>query len=626
MDNDKHYFSRAWALLTHDKGWHKSVLALCAAQLIPIVGPLGVRGYGLEWGRLVAWGVDAAPKQKGVDIGECIKSGFRGYVVALCYGMAAGLVLGILGMVPILSGLFIPLRSVLMLAVGVIVLAAELRATIYCKIGAGFAIEHLWEMAKRKPGGLLYILGVRVALMLPLVILLTIPWSIAFVSDAMKGNLFDYLELLSNDAASGDAVEQVTLFILNFLGHNIALMTVSMVLLTIAGVLVTLLSNVICGLWFRNFDVPRWGSSSDPLPREASAALAYPQLPPASMPQPNPRANAAQAMSNQQAWQAGTTQGPVANQPQQGQWVSSMQPSQGQRYQQAQANQQVQPNQQVRPQGQPPQYQMRPQSQPYQQEQPAQPQAQMQQSPSPAQPQMQSPQYSDQAPMQQSQYQAQQTQPQGQQAYPSQAQAPSPQPMQQAQPQGQQAQLQPQAQQWANQPQGSQQAQEQGQWVGPFEDAKPQQPEPKSEEAWSYESAQSEYDWVGPQQVQKPEETSDVPDDQQASQQLGVEELPQTQLEGSAGTPDAQQADQAQGVEESQASLSEDIQLEVLSQQPDFQDDFPPLIPQIEHSVPEELTESEGVMPEQVTVVPTYDLAQAVEELPTVSSDDVGEE
>ncbi len=56
------YFSRAWSLLTREKGWWKPVAVCAAADLVPVAGPLGVLGYRLEWARLVAWGADVSEK------------------------------------------------------------------------------------------------------------------------------------------------------------------------------------------------------------------------------------------------------------------------------------------------------------------------------------------------------------------------------------------------------------------------------------------------------------------------------------------------------------------------------------------------------------------------------------
>jgi hypothetical protein len=73
----RNYFARSWTLLTRAKGWPKTVLLLCVASLVPIVGPLFSLGYIVEWARLTAWGVDAYPKQRGIRIGRCIASGWR---------------------------------------------------------------------------------------------------------------------------------------------------------------------------------------------------------------------------------------------------------------------------------------------------------------------------------------------------------------------------------------------------------------------------------------------------------------------------------------------------------------------------------------------------------------------
>ena len=82
---DAKYFSHSWELLTRDKGWVKPILVLAIAMFVPILGPLAVLGYALEWARLSAWGVDAAPKQRGVKIGGCLVAGWRAFVVILVW-------------------------------------------------------------------------------------------------------------------------------------------------------------------------------------------------------------------------------------------------------------------------------------------------------------------------------------------------------------------------------------------------------------------------------------------------------------------------------------------------------------------------------------------------------------
>ena len=110
MEEEK-YFKRSWALLTRDKGWIKPILVMTAASLVPVVGFFGIQGYALEWARLTAWGVDSSPKQKNVDIGGCITSGARAFVVSLGLGlavsMATGMITALFSLFPDVLGLML---------------------------------------------------------------------------------------------------------------------------------------------------------------------------------------------------------------------------------------------------------------------------------------------------------------------------------------------------------------------------------------------------------------------------------------------------------------------------------------------------------------------------------------
>ena len=68
-------FTTSWKMLTRDKGWIKPILLLTLVGWVPILGQIAVLGYGLEWARLTAWGIDAAPKQRGVDYGKVLTTG-----------------------------------------------------------------------------------------------------------------------------------------------------------------------------------------------------------------------------------------------------------------------------------------------------------------------------------------------------------------------------------------------------------------------------------------------------------------------------------------------------------------------------------------------------------------------
>ena len=153
------YFSRAWSLLTREKGWWKPVAVCAAADLVPVAGPLGVLGYKLEWARLVAWGADVSPKRHGVRVGSCISSGWRGFLVLLVWSLVMGVIGGVCGALPLIGGLLSTLWTICCLYLGMVVSVATLRATIYQKAGAGFSWKNLVELGRRDPGGLLSILG-----------------------------------------------------------------------------------------------------------------------------------------------------------------------------------------------------------------------------------------------------------------------------------------------------------------------------------------------------------------------------------------------------------------------------------------------------------------------------------
>ena len=141
MDNElegfrrDRYFARSWALLTRDRGWVKPVLVLSVALLVPVVGLLGVLGYALEWARLTAWGVNASPKQRGVDVGACIKSGWRGFVVMLVWGIVSGVVIALAEALPLIGALVSLIWVFASFVYAVVMMVASLRATIYQKIG-----------------------------------------------------------------------------------------------------------------------------------------------------------------------------------------------------------------------------------------------------------------------------------------------------------------------------------------------------------------------------------------------------------------------------------------------------------------------------------------------------------
>ena len=261
------YFARSWALLTRHAGWIKPVLLLTVALLVPLVGWWGVMGYALEWARLTAWGVNAAPKQRGVRVVECIVSGARAFVVLLLWSVVAGIVVGLLSALPLVGGIVAAAWAVLSLFFGVVVMAAELRATIYRRIVPGLRVSAVWQMVRHDPMGLLRVFGmvavggVLMGLVSSIVafsalasILPTLLYYVAYLGE--------YSQFMSDAAlASG-----VVAFVFEALAAMGPVLIVLLLLDGFMGVITLLLGYTGVALWMRQFNVPAWRADEDPLP------------------------------------------------------------------------------------------------------------------------------------------------------------------------------------------------------------------------------------------------------------------------------------------------------------------------------------------------------------------------
>ena len=260
------YWSRSWALLTRDEGWIKPLLVLAASHLVPIVGTLGANGYALEWARLTAWGVDAAPKQRGVDVGACIKAGARAFVVWLGYAVLLG---GLKWLIERVFGE--SLGSWITLVVGilglVIVSIATLRATIYQQIGAGYQVNRIYDMVRRDTRGMLRIVGLLAVISGIITIAGTILAGGAML--AMIGGMVPHIMELKRGSGIANEWE----FIEVFAGGLASFLPVLFVIGYVLGVAVEfshLIVTTAVGLWMRQFDVPNCGKSADPLPGTAT--------------------------------------------------------------------------------------------------------------------------------------------------------------------------------------------------------------------------------------------------------------------------------------------------------------------------------------------------------------------
>ena len=276
MQNER-YFSHSWALLTRDKGWYKPLLVMTAASFVPVAGALGNKGYAMEYARLTAWGVDASPKQKNVDVVKCISSGWRGFVVDLgvwiLFGLAFGLISTVFAFVPGPLGrglgiLWSLISWAIAVLVGVGLYVAEIRAAIYEKISAGFRLGHIFEMIRRDFGGFAKVFLINLACS-AITVLCTMVYMITITPLLMP------TFMRATAMSVGRSSYEGTMGILSSLSSVLVPIFVLTALFGFVLSFIVFGSRIItmnaAGLWMRQFDVPNWGRSEEPLPVQERA-------------------------------------------------------------------------------------------------------------------------------------------------------------------------------------------------------------------------------------------------------------------------------------------------------------------------------------------------------------------
>ncbi|WP_303133413.1 DUF4013 domain-containing protein [uncultured Olsenella sp.] len=266
MAEGKGYFSRSWALIGKEPGWYKVPLVMGIANFVPIAGPLGTSGYVFEWSRLIAWGADAAPKRRGIGVGECIKSGWRGFASTIGWGVLLGIIMSLVasishgGVVPFLLSLVIGVFG------GTILAVCCVRAAIYQNFKAGYRADRIFEMLKRDFGGIARIAGLCILISLIIALAVYLIALIAFIPLITRAiGMAAYTSAYSYSPYLDDSY-----FIYNEIISMITGMIPMMLVIGYLGSVATSFASLVeyaaVGLWMRQFNVPAWGASGDPLP------------------------------------------------------------------------------------------------------------------------------------------------------------------------------------------------------------------------------------------------------------------------------------------------------------------------------------------------------------------------
>ena len=268
MAEGKGYFSRSWALIGKERGWYKVLLVMGIANFVPIAGPLGTSGYVFEWSRLIAWGADAAPKRRGIGVGECIKSGWRGFASTIGWGVLLGIIMSLVasishgGVVPFLLSLVIGVFG------GTILAVCCVRAAIYQNFKAGYRADRIFEMLKRDFGGIARIAGLCILISLIIALAVYLIALIAFIPLITRAiGMAAYTSAYSYSPYLDDSY-----FIYNEIISMITGMIPMMLVIGYLGSVATSFAGLVeyaaVGLWMRQFNVPAWGASGDPLPQD----------------------------------------------------------------------------------------------------------------------------------------------------------------------------------------------------------------------------------------------------------------------------------------------------------------------------------------------------------------------
>lgn len=169
------------------------------------------------------------------------------------------------------------------LFLGIVIMVAALRATIYQKIVAGLRVPTVWQMVRSDIGGLMRILGMQIAAAAVLWLVSAVLVLLALV------NVVPQLIYFADYVAEFDAIMsastrmavffQIIVTVLSTMGPW---MVVLSVVSGICGIVMMMLGYTATGLWMRQFNVAAWGRDEDLLP--GAAQQAQPKAPAAAEP------------------------------------------------------------------------------------------------------------------------------------------------------------------------------------------------------------------------------------------------------------------------------------------------------------------------------------------------------
>ena len=284
-------FTSSWKLLSHEKGWWKPLVALTLVGWIPVLGQIIVLGYAYEWARLTAWGLERAPKRRGIDYAKLLTTGgvcflvmftmrlLGGLFCQLLFGstdgsgwMPMGMVLGFGSMFDYAHLLDIGdvFESLVEILLGALVMCAMMRATIYDSFKAGWRLDRLFQMIGRDSKEFLRLYASVVGASL----IVWAYWLLCALLFTAAAFWLGAIAVLSNAGAFMGVTGLVSLMAKIGALPLLACSMAALAMFFVGGVVANGMQLVcvnMAGQWFCRFDVARWGVSSAPLPDDVPA-------------------------------------------------------------------------------------------------------------------------------------------------------------------------------------------------------------------------------------------------------------------------------------------------------------------------------------------------------------------
>ncbi len=285
------YLTRAWADLTREKGWYKSLILLGLAACVPLIGPVIVTGYLLDWGKEASWGMDRGLPRRVGSVGRRLRYGLIALVIFAAWLLPILVADALLSMVPGMGMLLHFVCLVAELVFFALALVAVLRGLVYERIGPGLQFVRIFKMAGHDTAHLAWAFAIS---------------AVAWILGLLINALFDLVYAPVGAMLAAGATSTVQSLSL-LLGIGLVSTIIAFVAYCIGVFAITVLMAIAIrsyGYWLAQFEPAKWGTPKDEMPFENEYVQAVEQarpIDPQAEPQPADEGEAATTGEGAQA-------------------------------------------------------------------------------------------------------------------------------------------------------------------------------------------------------------------------------------------------------------------------------------------------------------------------------------